>query len=240
MKFNKKILITVLLLLSLIFAARIYAAAPSGATIEFVSNSSRNATYPDNRTDDKGTITVLRLSTIQQNDRWKAYVGNVSGRLTLDDANSYTIYDWSISGTVRGTVFASRNSTVVWTGINCSDLTYTRQEETFLSHTFSSIDSIENTFNSVNHTPFYVGDRQVIGCNYTALYVNDTAVVVNDSASYQEILLWDGAGAFVYAARINDSALGYRATDLYDFQMIVAEKAVVAAPVTYFFFVELQ
>lgn len=240
MKFNKRALIFVLFLIALIFAARIYAVVPSGATIVFVSNSSRNATYPDNRTDDKGTITVLRLNTIQQNDRWKAYVGNVSGRLTLDDANSYTIYDWSISGTVRGTVFASRNNTVSWTTINCSNLTYTRQEETFLSHTFSSIDSIENTFDSTNHTEFYVGDNLMRQCNYTALYVNDNEVVANDSAAYQEMILWDGVGAFVYAARINDSGLGYRASDLYDFQMIVAEKAVVATPVTYFFFVELQ
>lgn len=215
-------------------------AAPSGASITYLSNSTKAATSPDNRTDAKGTITVLRLNTVQQNDRWKAYVGNVTGVLTLDDADGYTIYDWSLTGSVSGTVFASRNDSIVWANVNCSNMTHTAGEETFLGISGASSDSIRNTFTSTDHTSFLVGDNTMALCNYTALYVNDTVITADNSAQYQEVTLYDGS-SFIYASRIKDDGDAYTSTEnsTFDFQMVVADY-VGASVATYFFFVELQ
>ncbi len=240
MKKNIGFITFALIIAAIIVAVRIDAATPAGASVQHLGNSTMAPTAPGNRTDAKGTINVIALDVLQQNDKWKAYVGNVSGKLTLDDAQSYTIYDWSIVGSVVGTVFATRNSTVVWSKINCSNLTYIRDEQTFLSMTASASDSIENTFSSKNHTPFTVADTNVANCSYTSLYVNDTVQPKNSSAAYQEILLYDYTGAFVYASRVNDNSLNYRGLGTYDFQMIVGEREVVGPLVTYYFFVELQ
>jgi hypothetical protein len=240
MKFKTQALIIAMVFILVSVAIRIEA-APSGASIDYLGNSTRNVTVGDNRTDGKGTINIINLNTVQQDDRWKAYVGNVTGKLTLDDANQYTIYDWTISGIVAGTVFASRNSSVQWASINCSNITHTRVEETYLNHTFTSSDSIENTFMSIDHTSFSIGTRSISSCNFTAMHVNDSAVAASSSAAYQEMTLWDGAGAFVYASRINDNQYGYRNdSSRYDFQMIVPERAIAGSLITYFFFVELQ
>src|SRR3989338_5789452 len=76
-------------------------AVPEGVnTITYISNSTKSLTAGNliNSTFNSsvgpgGYIFTMNLDTTQQNKRWKAYVGNVTGKLTLDDASSYTIFD---------------------------------------------------------------------------------------------------------------------------------------------------
>ena len=213
-------------------------AAPNGATINYNDSSIANTTYPSNRTDAKGTINTLRLSGLQQNTHWKAYVGNVSGSLTLDDANAYTIYDWS-TGALKGEVYASRWNSITWASIACVTPAILTTEQNALGISVSAADSIQSTFNWSGHRSFDTGVTALSGCNSTTTYMNDTKQAQSTTAPFQEALLTDTT-AFIYAAIINASSDSYRNGSKVDFQMIVADNASAAGPaLTYFFYVEL-
>ena len=60
----------------------------------------------------------MNMSSDQQDSKWKAYIGNVSGSLRLSDSNSQSIYEWTFT-TITGEVFATRNQTITWSGVKC-------------------------------------------------------------------------------------------------------------------------
>ena len=96
MEYNigKKTLIVIFAVFLLAMAAFISYADPSGTTISSNTTSTAPTLPPASRNDSGGTITTMILNTIQQNAKWKAYIGNITGSLTLDDANNKTIFDW--------------------------------------------------------------------------------------------------------------------------------------------------
>ena len=151
-------------------------ATPVGPTKTQIKNETR--TIPTNTSINESTgggyIYTYTFDSTEQNQRWKAYVGNVTGTLTLDDANSYTIYDWDL-GTVTGEVYATRNdSTVSWANINCSNATHINNEELWLNHT-NLDDNITATFDEQKHNSFYVGSELIDTnqCFSVHTYVND-------------------------------------------------------------------
>lgn len=183
-----------------------------------------------------GTITVMNINATTQNPHWKAYVGNISGKLALQDASGNAVYDWNISS-MEGELYATRESdTVDWSGIVCADITDIQAEETALDMTSSSEDSIINTFDSNSHAGFYAGLTEVAAdsCNSTNLYVNSQA-----SSDFAEILLYDGSN-IVYTALLEDSITGFDGIQ-YDFEMILPDSGLEGSqvPETYYFYVEL-
>jgi len=216
-------------------------ADPTGASVTYISNSTAGAGSPGNRTDPRGTITTITLDGLQQDGFWKGYVGNVTGKLTLDDASGNTIYDWNLTGVnITGQVYATRNSSVAFTGIQCATNATIGTEETFDNMTGSSVDSINQTFSGNTHRSFYVGTTPIANstCRAIATYVNDTAQTANESNPFQEILLEDADSNLIYTTIINQGMAGFDSA-LYDFQMIVGESDVKAQPTTYYFFTEI-
>src|SRR3989344_4000646 len=140
------LIVLVLLLSSIILYENIVNADPEGATVTYVSNTTKNSTTPGSRNDSKGTITTILLSTTQQNIKWKAYVGNVSGTLVLRDADDYSIYEWAAGGSPDGEVYITRNSTVTWSTIQCANDTSITDEQNTLGHSATASDNINNTF----------------------------------------------------------------------------------------------
>jgi len=101
-------------------------AAPSGPTITLVDNETwtEPSGYEINTTG--GTISTLVINATNQNLRWKAYVGNVTGEYVLEDASGDRVFDWTV-GTVSGEVYATRHSGVVtWAGITCAQTSHTK------------------------------------------------------------------------------------------------------------------
>ena len=205
-------------------------ALPVGADVTYISNSTISSN-PDNRTDQPGTITVIILDAFQQDYQWKAYVGNVTGKLTLDDSDGYTIYDWTLS-TISGEVYASRSNSVSWANIECADSTVIANEESALGITSTDPDSISNTFTGSSGN-IIVGTKTVSGCPSIHTY----NVSEQPSDDYEEALLRDDSGVLVYYTEISDNAEGYNGQN-YDFQMIVAENESSTGN-TYYFWVEL-
>jgi hypothetical protein len=225
-------------------------AVPTSPTITTISNSTKgsssgqivNSSGNDTQYPNKagGFIFTINLEGISQNNRWKAYVGNVSGKLTLDDANDYTIYDWTMTTSISGEVYATRTSgSINWASINCSNTTTLSAEEIAMNHTSNPSDNITRTFNETSHNEFYVGDIRipVSQCPSTNLYVNDTRGISDD---FEEIVLYDGTN-IVYSTIMEQDTRGY-SNATYDFQMILPEMGTSgwSSSTPYYFFVELS
>src|SRR3989338_10672111 len=260
-----------LLVLSILaFSVFVYA-APSGPTTVILGNSTKNPTAAavinttiNGTISPGGYIFITRLTSLQQNSRWKGYVGNVTGTLTLDDANDNTIFQWTLS-TVTGEVYATRASgSINWSGVNCtwiaddkknasqgasSNRTPENNENQALSHT-NKDDNITKTFQYQNHSSIIVlsvaiGKNE---CFSAQTWQRDSAQAFDDSdnENYTEVLLYDGAfnrtnGNLIYETKIENDVIGYRTDSTYDFQMIVPESGVpgFASSNAYYFYVEL-
>ena len=216
-------------------------ALPTGPLVTYVSNTTLASVAASRNQDEKGTITTVIMTATQQDYKWKAYVGNVTGRFVLDDANAKAIYDWSL-GTVTGKVFASRSSSINWGSVSCVNQSIITNEESGFGVSSLSTDSINSTFSSTIHTSFLVGTVNISNstCRSTNTYINGTPQTPAENSSFQEILLKDSVtSSLVYTTLINPSTLGYNGVSTYDFQMLLAENESSSTPTTYYFYVEL-
>jgi len=226
-------------LIGILILSRLAFALPSAPAITYHSNSSATSSLQNRSIDEKGTITVVTLSANQQDYKWKAYVGNITGKVALADANAMSIYDWNLGTAGGGEVYVSRFSNINWNSVNCADQTSINTEQTGISMSATAADSINATFNATNHASFNVSTTLVSGCRSTATYVNSAPQAMGPTARFQEILLRDsGTGNMVYSTFIEAARNGYD-NQPHDFQLLVAENESATVPSTYFFWVEL-
>jgi hypothetical protein len=236
---NKKSVLS-LIVLSLIFilSLSLVNAQPTGVTISDNITETAGITAPSNRTDDGGTITTLVLDVLQQNIRWKAYTGNMSGVLTLDDASGQSIFQWQMGAQdVTGDLFVSRSDSVDWDAIQCSNESLLVDEQTFLGMGALSVDNLNRTFNETTHPQINIGLITIAQntCRSAATYVNNTAQDIS-SADFP-ILALSSSTDIVYATPINKGASSYSTGDQTDFQIIVPNNP--ADTTTYFFYAQL-
>jgi hypothetical protein len=229
---------TFALLVAAYLAIHMATALPSGSTITTNATAGTPNPTPSNRTDTRGTITTILLNSVQQDQYWKGYVGNISGRLSLDDASGNTIYDWPLSLTKIGEVYLSRASSPTFSNVSCANINNITAEEAYFGMTSLQSDNINKTFNATNHQAFFVGSQSITAnsCRSALTYINDTAQSVNN-AYFAELVLMDIAQNLIYTTIINSSTHGFSGL-VYDFQMIVPESAVNSST-TYYFFTEL-
>ncbi len=235
-------LLIALLFLVFFLSSQAGFSVPSGADISFNSTEYGPTRPPDMRNDTRGTITTVILNAVQQDQHWKAYIGNISGSYSLDDASNYTIYDWDLTGTITGQVYASRWSNVSWSSISCASHSLIIAESTFHNMTSAKPDRINATFNWSIHKEFQVGGNTIpqSTCNSTVTYVSDTRQVPTTSSPYQEVLVMDTTNSYlIYMTSINDGSTGYN-DQTNDFQLIVAESDIKSSPTPYYFYVELR
>ena len=239
----KKIKLDIVLITFVILLASpiLVYAVPSGPTITFISNETKQPSAARMINTTGGSITTMMLNATTQNPRWKAYVGNVTGSLTLDDANDNTIFDWTLTNVI-GEIYATRASgNINWTGTNCSNSTHISNENFALNHT-NKDDNITKTFNSQSHNGFFAGTREILAntCSSVRTYVNSTS----QSARFEEVILYDGTNAsngnIIYATPLEQDSYGFD-NSTYDFQMIVPENGLAtwASSTAYYFYVEL-
>ena len=256
MKTSKNITLAIIILIVLAGISYVFA-LPSAPTITYLGNSTKttasglkvNTTGNDTSAPDKagGFIFTIRLNADSQTDRWKGYVGNVSGSLVLDDTDGYTIYDWAMTTSISGEVYATRTSgAITWDDVNCSTSTNITNEEIAMNHTENPNDNISTTFNDTDNSEFYIGST-IIGantCYTTNIFVNDSSPI-NDN--FEEVLLHDGSN-MIYTSIIEENQDGYNnraagdRTYTYDFQMILPERGYSgwSQSTPYYFFVELD
>lgn len=237
------VLLLVLSCVTLTFFPSVFA-DPAGAQITGAVTQTGPSAANGTRSDPRATITSLVFSSLQQDQHWKAYVGNVTGKLTLDNPNNYTIYDWDFS-TLTGQVYASRFNNITWPGVTCASQSTIVAESAFNDMTATASDRMNVTFNWTIHKQFLVGASTIAQntCNSTVTYINDTRPVPTVNSKFQEILLQDTHGSLIYLTGIDDNTLGYdnsSTANTVDFQMIVGESDIKGAPTPYYFYVELR
>jgi hypothetical protein len=235
------LLLAVMVVIAAYVAVQLASAAPTGATI--ISNTTAGTpTYaPGSLTNDRGTITTVILSALQQDQYWKAYIGNITGKLILADANSNNIYDWPFSvGSKQGEVYMSRASSPVFTTVTCANANNITAEETFNNMTPAQSDTITKTFNYTSHHAFFVGIVPITAntCDSTATYVNSSIQNMGGNQNFQEVLLQDNTSNVIFVTLVNNSQYGYNNLT-YDFQALVPESGVKPTPTTYYFWTEM-
>jgi hypothetical protein len=213
-------------------------ATPTGPTaINVTSNTTKAATSGQIVNISGGYVAKLNLTATTQNPHWKAFVGWVNGKFTLDDSAGSTIYDWTLS-TVNGEVYATRtSSTPAWGSIACATAANITSEESTLVHT-NPDDNISATFSGTNSNPFVTAGTTIsaASCSSTNTYVNN----VSQSSTFEEVILSDATN-LVYASVLEQDSQGYDGND-YDFQMIVPENgsATWTGATAYYVYLELS
>src|SRR3989338_1068820 len=87
----------IVMVLVVALLASVAAAVPDGVTIIPISNTTNTPGAGGLINTSGGSITTINLNGTTQNVRWKAFVGNVSGKLALEDSSGNAVYDWSLT-----------------------------------------------------------------------------------------------------------------------------------------------
>lgn len=223
-------------------------ANPTGASIIFNETAGSPSSSPSSRADPRATITTINLNAVQQDQHWKAYVGNVSGRLSLDNADGFTIYDWELIGSVGGEVYVARNQSVDFTNVTCANSSNIAAENSFFSISQGARDSINSTYNESSHSQIVIGGNvnsplAADSCPSTATYVNDSAQSMDGTQAFQAAILQDPDNNIIFTTLISDDEFGYDTSGsqnrTYDFQIIIPE-ADTGSATTYYFWTELD
>ena len=247
-----------LLLFSLIFTA--VSATPNGASV-IPGQSDRPSSGASTSQDAvAGNITALTIYAGGVGSQtWQGYHGNVSGGLTLSDSSNNVLYNWSLI-TPAGEVYASTNSTITWSNIQCFNYTangnYTDESGrggttnmygtniTILESEYgispTDMDGINETFNSNNHDLFYSSSHEFSEneCNSLQLFSGGSAT----DGVFEEMLLYEPTSrSVIFASILEDSITGFRGSQV-DFQMIVPEDGHAGDTSTtqYYFFMEIE
>jgi hypothetical protein len=238
-KINLKIMLvcTIFLFAVILLLSLTSAATPQGpAQVNNTANSTKSSSSnPYQFNISGGYISTLNMSLKMQDVKWKAFIGDVSGKFTLDDASGSTIFDWTLS-TTNGKVFATRNdSTINWANINCSNLSLMEEENYEINHT-NRDDNITKTFNNRTHSEFTVSTATIYAdsCPTVHAYVNNAT-----SNKFQEMVLSDKIST-VFATILEQNEVGYNGVR-YDFQMIVPENgaSIFTGWTPYYIYVEI-
>lgn len=272
MKYAKEYLIgriqkLVFLLLSFVLVIGIFMypvsvakANPQGPNVLNISSSGRNAANLDPITmvAKAGNVTGIVIDGTKVTESWQGYYGNITGTITLDDADNYTLYDWSLPNP-EGEIYASNGSSVDWNLIYCINVSQEGSNPEKPDGTVTGIngtqiellfginntdkDGLDETFNDtyINDTGFRVGATTLSttdGCSMAHPYVNGLS-----SEDWKELLLSDNT-SIIFTSIIKNDHNGFQdgSGDLFDFQMIVLENGHYGSEdetSNYYFYVEL-
>jgi len=231
-------IVVALLFIILLLGVAKTVAIPQGVSIIYSTTENASVRSADSHAAEGGSFTTLRLNVTSQTSKWKAYVGNVTGRITLDDSSNRSIYDWSLT-TIQGEVYVSRNSSINFSSLGCADNSQIISEENYLNISSSSDDSINTTFRQKTHKSFViggVGSIQNSSCYAIATYINDAPQSFDEASQFQEVLLSDTRN-LVFVTLLENKKVGFD-TRVYDFQFIVPDDPREIST-TYFFYAEL-
>ncbi|NOZ80373.1 MAG: hypothetical protein GXP63_01760 [DPANN group archaeon] len=225
-------------------------ADPVGPTLNYISHSSGSSatgSLADNSSHTGGVIAKMNLDVRQQNPHWKAYVGNISGNLVLEDGFNYSIYEWSLTS-LQGEVYATRASSITWGSLTCANISQLDIEMAAMNHTpsYTLVDNISATFDddANSHAQFYAGSTNIAAnsCDFsTNLYANDTAQSAGGSTWEEVVLFQQSNNATVYTSIIDENNYGYANGSFFDYEILLPEKGepTFTGATPYYFYVEL-
>lgn len=224
----------------LLLPAFVQATPTSPAALNILSSSSRQLSQVSNGSIEArgGNVTQVNIDALTITKSWQGYYGNITGNVRLDDANNQSFYVWG-NATPAGEVFATRNSTIQWTTVNCTTASQRAAEETYLGQTAADGDSATNTFNSTNHPSVLIGMSNITqdSCYSTNVFANGSAQTTN----FYQMMLSDNSSNILYTTIISSESVGFNGQTV-DFQLLVGENEHPGGygVTNYYFFVELN
>lgn len=262
MKARVKTLSAIAAITTLILFSAVVFAAPDGPESIERGASERSGTADASgvlQEAEAGNMTSLHINTTKITKRWQGYYGNITGTITLDDADNATMYSWEIA-TVQGEIYASNGSGVTWANIVCLNFTSNTTEDTAEErYNLSTInafiglasdteqadeDSVNATFNqtfgddgaSIGIGSVTINNQE--NCSMVTLYNNNGY----QTTDFQEILLTDNE-SIVFTAILEQDTTGFQNIPI-DFEMMVGVNGTSATAAThiknYYFYVELS
>ncbi|MEA2036795.1 MAG: hypothetical protein U9O94_04765 [Nanoarchaeota archaeon] len=242
-------LITILLSIAVVCAV----SEPYGPTSVDEESSTRRTTFGSGSQTvnaQAGNITQLTITSASVTRRWQGYYGNITGSITLDDANNWTMFSWAGIANPKGEVYAANETVNNWGVVKCINLTSgnlghncTGQNESCLniteieeSYGMGSTDSdgVNETFNSTMSS-ITVGTVELYDCPMANLYTNGTYQL---NPTWNETMLTiNNTDTIIYTSIVNPG-WGFNNVTTH-FQMIVGENGDITAPTTYKFYIEL-
>ncbi len=256
---------TLTAVLALVVAsAFVSAVTPNGASVTEVRSETAPADAAGTDSAIAGNVSELSITAFATTQAWQGYFGNVSGTIQLADSSDNVLYNWSLANPA-GEVYASTNSSISWTNMQCFNFTATgtyadesgNGGTTNLNGTNLSIlesqfninpgdvDGIDETFTLIGagtHDLFYTANQQFSEgeCRSTRVFGDTGAGVSNE---FEEVLLYEPTTSSVVFASLLESGnvLGFDNND-YDFELLVPEDGhgTDTSVTTYYFFVELE
>ncbi len=178
-----------------------------------------------------GDISAVTIVGISQTRAWQGYYGNVSGYITLDDADNNTFYNWSVAEP-RGQVYATLSNSPTWASVDCAVWAADAADfHTTYGINAGDYDNVTNTYNVTNHPDFQIASRTVTTCPTTYIWQSD----VYQAANFPNFLLQDSTkvaavDSWVFGTIMEDKDPAEKFDDLLcyngqycDFQLLVAE-----------------
>jgi hypothetical protein len=214
------LLIATLLFIVALTTSFVEAAPTAPTTLTTVQSSSRDLSTvaAQSASAQGGNVTEINIAAITITKSWQGYYGNITGQITLQDGNNNTFYNWSLTS-MSGRVYATRNGSISWAVINCTNAGNRTNEETYLGQVASDSDSVSNTYSGSSHPAFNVSTSQINtdSCYTTRGYVNNNS----QGANYTMILL-QSRSDIIYTGIMNKSVVGFDGRQ-HDFELLVGE-----------------
>jgi hypothetical protein len=228
----------------LAIAAAVCAAPQGPDTIEKIKSERMQPRAGAQVAAQAGNVTELNINATSVTKSWQGYYGNVSGTITLDDANNKSLYQWDLANP-QGEIYASPSQISDWGAITCFNYSAHAPElnlselEKSLNIRPTDVDGVNETFRYSFGGSFYVGTKQIDssqGCMATYTYTGDQP----QTTEFAEVLLTDSTN-IIYTAILEQSASGFDSKP-HDFQMLVGEDGHNGDVSTtqYYFYVELE
>ncbi len=219
-KFNVLMLAFVVMIL----AAYVVVGAPVSGTIEEGAQETAGAAGAAGQvTTEGGNITEVNVSGEQITSRWTGFYGEVSGNVSLEDANNNVFYYWSVSDVTNATVYAANETVSSWSlsAAAAGDMPDNLQE--------TAPDNFANTFGS---TEEFKSASMTVGATPFASTWSD-----GSAGNLKTYALKDGDNALIFAGKaIADESSFKGGGDTVDYQILAAGYE---SGVTYNFYLEL-
>lgn len=270
-KLNKQLvfsLLFVIIFLIFIFVSslNVNAVEPFGANVNDTNTSRAPADDAGSHTAQAGNVTELNVNGFSITQSWQGYFGNVTGTIMLADGSDNVMYNWS-SVSPQGEIYASTNSTIQWSSIQCLNYTATGTYQTTgeqagnISLYGKNLTTLESEFNiaigdvdGVNETFIYGPNAGAAGHDefFTAnLNFTDGECIstrIYDSSGggvdgvFEEVILYDPTTtSVIFTSILEQDVLGFDDKS-HDFEMLVLEDGhgTDIDTTRYYFYVELE
>jgi hypothetical protein len=221
-----------LALLSVMIIGASLVLAISGATPTQVSQTRWGGDAAANHTTEGGNISSVNVSGTVLTDKWAAYSGNVSGRITLDDNGAgAAVFNWTWTPSTGGEVCVSTNSSF---GFNAATTATAAGIDTAWGFTAGDADSAANTYTTTCGTALTFAQSSVAGTTAAADIMGLSTFLscaVDDTGAAE--------ANYAFCTQIQSAGINYNNQSAH-YELMVPTTAGASATETYFFYLELD